>query len=546
MIKRKSEYIYEYIILIVSIVFCVCFFNNHCNLITDFGREVLIPVEILNGQVLYKDILNIYGPLSYYINALAVFLFGKNLNTFFITGSLNCIIFSLLIYKIGTKFFDKKLSLFSSLLISVYCMYGFGLYDFQHPYTYAVTYGLTFGTASVFYFIKYFETKFSSDLYFAALSAGLSACCKVEFMPFLLLYILILFIYECPIKKIFGFLLFLLLPFSVFCIPVVQGMTFEDVKYAAEIVMKEVSVPSVVNFSRLTGSYFSLGHFLNGVLSSFVSFVIFGVLFLLFKKLSDKKILFIVISAPFYLACLILFSGGEFAVLPIIIFCAFILFALRKSEPKYLILFGGALVCASKTLFSLNLTGYGTYTLPLLLLSLIVLLNVKPQTEQFIKFIVVFLIFVKLVPIIFLYQEYNFPVKTDKGTIRTSKIWAEGISEYINFVKSSTGKDDEILHLQEGALLNFLTDRKTDMLFYALNLPYIETYGIQAVINEINKFKYITVINGFGSYYFGSVNMYLPDNQNNLISDFIKNNYTPVYEYKNGNEIILLLKKNKF
>ena len=185
--KNKIENINEFIIILVSVFLCVCFFFNHSNLITDFGREVLISSEILNGQVLYKDILNIYGPLSYYINALALLVFGKHLNTFFIMGSLNCIIFSLLLYKIGIRFLSRQLSLCSTIFISVYCMYGFGLYDFQHPYTYAVTYGLTFAAFSVFYFLKFSETKSNIYLYISALFTGLSVCCKIEFLPLIFL-----------------------------------------------------------------------------------------------------------------------------------------------------------------------------------------------------------------------------------------------------------------------------------------------------------------------------------------------------------------------
>ena len=40
--------------------------------IIDSGREFYIPVRMLGGEVLYKDIFNIYGALSYQINALAL------------------------------------------------------------------------------------------------------------------------------------------------------------------------------------------------------------------------------------------------------------------------------------------------------------------------------------------------------------------------------------------------------------------------------------------------------------------------------------------
>jgi len=540
--NNKIENINEFIIILVSVFLCACFFFNHSNLITDFGREVLISSEILNGQVLYKDILNIYGPLSYYINALALLVFGKHLNTFFIMGSLNCIIFSLLLYKIGIRFLSRQLSLCSSVFISVYCIYGFGLYDFQHPYTYAVTYGLTFAAFSVFHFLKFSETKSNIYLYISALFTGLSVCCKIEFLPLIFFYILFLLIYKIEIKKTFGFLLSFLVPFLIFLIPIIQGMNLSDIKNAFETVLKEVSVPSVVYFSKLTGSYFSFGEFLIGVFSAIISFTIFFILYLIFRRFNHRKFLLVLLTVPFFAAALFLFSGREFALLPIIILITLIVFLVKRSEQKYIILSGGAVACSCKTFFSLNLSAYGTYTLPLLLLTLIVLLNMNAEKirEEYTKFLIILLILVKLIPVISLYSEYNFSLKTDYGTIKTSKIWAEGVNEYIKFVAQNTNSGDKILHLQEGALLNFLTDRKTDMMFYALNLPYLETYGVDKVIDEIGKFQYITLINGFGSYYFGKGNVYFGMNQ---ISKYISENFVPLYSYNNGDDFIIFLKK---
>ena len=544
MISKNTENINIFIIVSLSIIFCACFFCNHANITTDFGREVLIPVEILNGQILYRDILNIYGPLSYYINSLAILIFGKNLYTFYTIGSINCIIFSLLLYKIGIRFLNKQLSLYSSLLISVYCMYGFGLYDFQHPYTYAVTYGLTFAAFSLLYFLKFHETENNGYLCVSAFFAGLSVCCKIEFLPLLFLYAVILFLCKFDYKRTIVFLFSFLLPFSVFLIPVVQGMNFADIKNAAGIILKEVSAPSVLHFSKLTGSYFSASEFLFGVIQTLISFAIFYVLYLIFKNFIRRKIVLFCLSVFPFMAALILFSGREFSLLPFIILIAVIVLIIKKADIKYLILSGVALACSCKTFFSLNLNAYGTYTLPLLLLTLIVLYNMSGEKirEEYTKYLIILLLAIKIIPVITLYSEYNFSVKTDKGIIKSSKIWADGINDYIDFTAKNTDSSDKILHLQEGALLNFLTERKTNMKYYALNLPYIETYGRNKIIEAISKFQYITLINGFGNYYFGKGNIYF---ENNEITEYIRNNFKVVFSYKNGDDIILFLKKKQ-
>ena len=545
MAEKYSKYVNELIIIFISVILCACFFNNQSNLITDFGREVLIPSEILKGQILYKDILNIYGPLSYYINALALLVFGKNLNTFFLAGSLNCIIFSLAIYRLGLKFLNKNLSLYTTLLVSFYCLYGFGLYNYQHPYAYAMTYGVTFCAVSVLFLISFSENKYEKDLYKAGVFTGMAVCCKIEFIPLIFVYLIILTGCKTEIKKIFRFLLFFAIPFTLFLIPFAQGLSLNDAKNVFEIIKTETTTPSVIAFSKLTGSYFDIAEYIKGAVNTAVTFGIFGILYLIFKKFESNKTLLILLSFPFFILGLILFSGKEFALLPTVTAAALIVLLIIRFEVKYIILLCTALVCSGKTLFFITLGGYGSYTLPLFLLTLIVLFNNNKQEirENFSKFLVVFLILIKMIPIILMYPEYNYPVKTSKGIIKTSKDWGEGIKSYIDFVGKNTNSDDKILHLQEGALLNFITDRKTDMMLYSLNLPYIETYGEDKITGEIGKFEYITLINGFGCYYFGKDNVYISDNPKNKIAEFIKNNYKIIYEYRKNGESIIFMKK---
>src|SRR5687768_5447393 len=47
----------------------------------DFGRELYVPWQIVQGKVLYRDIASLFGPLSPYVNALWFKLFGVSLTT---------------------------------------------------------------------------------------------------------------------------------------------------------------------------------------------------------------------------------------------------------------------------------------------------------------------------------------------------------------------------------------------------------------------------------------------------------------------------------
>lgn len=541
---KINTYKNELILLAVSIVMCFFFFNNHCNLTTDFGREVLIPVEILNGKVLYKDILNIYPPLSYYINAIAVFIFGKNLNTFFLMGSLNCIIFTFCFYYLALNFLNKKLSLFTTLLVVFYCMYGFGLYNFQHPYSCGITYGLTAYIISVLFFSKFIKEKNRNYLYISSLFSGLSVCCKIEFLPLIFINAIFLFCHKKQsVKNVIVYLIFCLIPFICFLFPYIQGMTLPDTTKTIDLIVKETTAPSVKYFYKLAGTYFSFSQILSAFLNTIIAFFILGLLYLINLKFDNKKIILFLLTIPLFIAGLILFNGKEFGILPLILLAALIVLLIKKDDNfllKYIIFAG--LGASLKTLYSTDITLYGTYTLPLMFLALTAIINKNNNEikEKFTTYAIVFLILIKIIPIITLYREYNCEIKTDRGNIKTSKEWAEITSDYLDFVKNNTNKTDKILHLQEGVLFNFLADRETNMKIYALNAPYIETYGQITIIKNLSDFKYITIIDGMGNYYFGKSNFYFGKNE---ITDYIKTHYETIYVKTSNKDKIILLKR---
>ena len=49
------------------------------DVIVDFGRELYIPWRLSEGAVLYRDVDDVYGPLSQYFNAGLFRLFGPGL-----------------------------------------------------------------------------------------------------------------------------------------------------------------------------------------------------------------------------------------------------------------------------------------------------------------------------------------------------------------------------------------------------------------------------------------------------------------------------------
>ena len=79
------------------------------------------------------------------------------------------------------------------------------------------------------------------------------------------------------------------------------------------------------------------------------------------------------------------------------------------------------------------------------------------------------------------------PVKTDKGILKIKPIFYPTFIKTIDYINTKINKADKILILPEGALLNYLTERKSDDYLYYLIPPNIEILGNDYIISRINS-----------------------------------------------------------
>ncbi|MFQ8625165.1 MAG: hypothetical protein ACLSA2_01150 [Candidatus Gastranaerophilaceae bacterium] len=84
--KVLKDYKYLILLWILCLAGLVFFTGHYAGILIDFGREVYYPERILEGKILYKDLFNIYGPLSYQINALLYKIFGASFQHYTVQG----------------------------------------------------------------------------------------------------------------------------------------------------------------------------------------------------------------------------------------------------------------------------------------------------------------------------------------------------------------------------------------------------------------------------------------------------------------------------
>ena len=91
---------------IALFIFC----GHYGNILSDIGREIYYPERILAGDVLYKDIFDIYGPFAYLYNALLYKIFSPNLAVLYFSGILCSFAIVSGVYLIAKRFLSNFLS----------------------------------------------------------------------------------------------------------------------------------------------------------------------------------------------------------------------------------------------------------------------------------------------------------------------------------------------------------------------------------------------------------------------------------------------------
>lgn len=146
----------------------------------DCGREVYVPVAILNGKLLYRDLWYPYGPLAPYVQALLLLVFGVHLNVLYAFGSALAVVGALLLFAIGKRLMP---TLGAFIVSFAYLMSGFVPFIFNlcFPYSYATVLGSEFGFACVYFLVRDALDEPGRNLLWAGTAAGFALTAKQEF-----------------------------------------------------------------------------------------------------------------------------------------------------------------------------------------------------------------------------------------------------------------------------------------------------------------------------------------------------------------------------
>src|SRR3989338_4391055 len=151
--------------------------------LVDFGSALYIPWRILEGEVLYQDIVSYYGPLSYYLNALWFRIFGTSILTLALCNLALTGVVLWMIY----RYFVRSVSAGTALLTGViflilFAFPNFGLiggFNFILPYSHEAVHGTFLSIA----FINCLDIYITRKKATALMGAGLLFVCVIMTKP---------------------------------------------------------------------------------------------------------------------------------------------------------------------------------------------------------------------------------------------------------------------------------------------------------------------------------------------------------------------------
>ncbi|MDD3237268.1 MAG: glycosyltransferase family 39 protein [Candidatus Gastranaerophilales bacterium] len=470
---------------------------------TDIGREVYIPWQMIKGQLLYKNIYTIFGPFPYQLNALWLKLVGDSLSSFYLIGLINSFLVINLVYAISREFLSKGNSFLITLFVMQSSIFAYHIFNFNFPYAYASVYAVSALLASLLTLLKYQKSKDVKFAYLASFFAGISLLSKYDYVLYIL-YLVCVFCFICPLtwrQKIKATLVFISMPLISYGALLIQGVTFSDWYNNFLLVQKMATTKELSHFYFSLGVYFHFNIFLQTVLYALIFLAIFKVSSFCLFKVNNKhrffKILFIIIFQIVYFLYFIKMSFWSFAFLSVI--NAMILVSSLSKIYKNKLLFTlviTAFLTSFKAFYFLNMTTYGSAIVIFTLISVVSATLVLCDNDEKrivlnrnIKMILLAgIVALCLINATFIRMAKN-PIITPKGTLYTTYPCYYTNSMLMKYLEQNDKKGKKMIILPETPFMNYVLNMDSDNQAYTTLPVEVAVFGEEKIIQRFKQIK---------------------------------------------------------
>ena len=498
------------------------------NLIIDSFRDINLPVDILRGKILYKDIVYPYGFLPPYLLSAFYFVFGVNILSAILLGIVITVAIIVFIYKISRFFLTQAQAALTVITFLFIFAFGFyastGIFNFILPYSFASTLFSLFTTGALYFFIAFIFTENNKKLLLFSLFIFLSILSRPDMSIFVWFGFLFSGIVAATMDKrvnagrlalyiflpvLFGFLSYLL---------------FLKLNNAYAGFKESIIDCILINASNKLGvSFAGLDHILQNSWYIFqscfyhlvaVTFLCLASFILSRPDCSDKNDNFsvsvgIIVIFTLFMPTTQYFNPGiQYRCFPVILVAGIIAFFIRtmrridlKRNISLLALFVVALLMMVRVILNATPFHYGFYSLILGLICYYVFFfdlcgkyfksALKLTDDNFSLYLFIFFTFSIITSWMisaFSYSTNNVFIPDKRGgfssrfSIETMAFWST-----VEYLKDNSSRDDTVAVLPEGVGINFFADRKTSLRYYTFLPQDVKAVGEDNMLSQLEK-----------------------------------------------------------
>ncbi|MDP8233427.1 MAG: glycosyltransferase family 39 protein [Candidatus Saelkia tenebricola] len=504
------------------------------NLIVDTSRELWMPLQILEGRVIYKDLFHEYGFLPPYVLALVYKIFGVSIYSLVGAGVGITALMTILLYKISRFFLNEAgsfLVIITFMFVFAFGYYSGGIFNFILPYSFAATFFILFITAALYYFLKFIYYENGKNLLGWGGFLVCAFLCRGDMsLPVWAGFVLAgeFFILKTNRKKFWQFNLYLIAPFfiSILCyvLFIIKMQAFVGFKESVlDLVKFGITKNDVINISWIGLDNVALNSYL--IIKSFILHIIVILLlgigavsissFFLNKKEESNFVLslggVIIIIFSFILAWNLLGKNFlQYRSLVLLLLIGMCLFFWRmihggnfKKNIACFSLFLISFLTIARIILKTTPYGYGFYMMSLSIICYyIFFFQIVKEVVEKIRInnfsmlffqSLLFCLFLFLVNPYwsissYLYALKNVKVDTEMGSIfcfpepKTLRYW-----EAVEYLIEHSSVEDTVVVVPEGVGINFYSGRKNPLRYYTFVPPCCERTGEEKMIDEIKS-----------------------------------------------------------
>jgi 4-amino-4-deoxy-L-arabinose transferase-like glycosyltransferase len=139
-----------------------------------------LPLRLMNGELLYRDVYYLYPPLSPYLHSLLYRIFGASLDVLQVGGAICAFLIAWMCYRIARRLMTPSESALAVIAVVVVCVFKPGG-NLIWPYAFASLHGMVFALGALLLALRYIENENRRELAAAGVLIGLAAITKQEF-----------------------------------------------------------------------------------------------------------------------------------------------------------------------------------------------------------------------------------------------------------------------------------------------------------------------------------------------------------------------------